>query len=99
MISREVVEKRVGGHFGELRERFGIEKIYVFGSVARGDAGPGSDVDLLIECRKGTTLFQIVDARDYLRDLLEVERVDLVMRDALVEELRDDILEEAIPLV
>jgi predicted nucleotidyltransferase len=33
----------------ELRERFGVEAIFVFGSYARGGAGPGSDLDLLID--------------------------------------------------
>lgn len=43
----EEVKARIGPYREELRERFGVEALYLFGSSARGEAGEGSDVNLL----------------------------------------------------
>jgi predicted nucleotidyltransferase len=65
----------------------------VFGSVARGDNRETSDVDLLVEFDKDRTLFDLIDLRLDLRDLLEVE-VDIVTPNSL-RYLRDSVLAEA----
>jgi predicted nucleotidyltransferase len=70
--------------------------VRVFGSVARGDAGPDSDVDLLVEFEDGSSLFDLLELTDELRDLLGVE-VDVVSAGALAA--RDhDIRGDAVPL-
>lgn len=78
-------------------DRFGIKSIAIFGSVARGEAGPKSDVDVLvdydIEITRG--LFGFVRLKRHLEEVLG-RPVDLAMPDTLHPELKDDILKELI---
>lgn len=74
----------------------GVTRLYVFGSVARGDAGPTSDVDLLVEFEPGRSLLDQVHLIDELELLLET-RIDVVARGGLLERDRH-ILDEAVPL-
>ncbi len=70
--------------------------IAVFGSVARGEAGPDRDVDFLVDFEPGSSLFDLLHLSDALADLLG-RRVDVVSVGALKE--RDErIRTEAIPL-
>lgn len=76
-------------------ERYGIARLDVFGSVARGDDRSDSDVDLLYELKPGTRLgFALFDAEDELSEVFG-RRVDLVARKAVNRHLRDSILREA----
>ena len=77
----------------KLGREHGATSIRVFGSVARGDNREASDVDLLVEFEKGRTLFDLIDLRLDLRDLLGVE-VDIVTPNSL-HYLRDSVLAEA----
>jgi predicted nucleotidyltransferase len=74
---------------------YGVDSISLFGSVARGDAGPRSDVDLLVDVDDEVTLFGLSRLKHYLEDLLGMP-VDLVTLDALRPQTRDAILAEAI---
>jgi predicted nucleotidyltransferase len=59
------------GHLDELCRRYGVARIDVFGSVARGEDREGSDVDLLYELRPGARLgWDIETLSDELADLL-----------------------------
>ena len=69
----------------------------VFGSVARGEDGPDSDIDLLVTFPSGVSLFDIGALEAGLSALLG-ERVDLVPDDSLLPHSRDEILAEAVPL-
>ena len=72
-----------------LCRRFGIARLDVFGSVARGEGGPGSDVDLLYELAQGRALgWEIEDLSQDLADLFG-RPVDLVSRKALHPLIRD----------
>lgn len=84
----------LASHRKDLRER-GVSSLAVFGSVARGDAGAESDVDLLVEFDRPVGLFSFVRLQRYLEDLLG-RSVDLVTPDALREPLKDQILREAV---
>ena len=82
----------------EVCERYGVASLDVFGSVARGDAGEGSDVDLLYVLKPGTRLgFRIFDLEDELAALFN-RRVDLVARKSINNYLREQVLSEAQPL-
>lgn len=70
----------------------------VFGSVVRGAAGPGSDLDLLVDFPGSPSFEQYMDLKLALEDLLSV-RVDLVTQRGLRAELRGRIEAEAVPLV
>ena len=82
-------------HVAEICRRYGIAELAVFGSVARGDAGPDSDVDLLYVLAPGARLgFGIDNLEDELAELFGRD-VDLVARRALHPLLRDEIDEVA----
>lgn len=71
----------------------GTRRVALFGSFARGEAGPDSDVDLLIEFSKPTGFLQLVRLERELSALLG-RRVDLLTEAAISPHLRDRILEE-----
>jgi predicted nucleotidyltransferase len=66
-----------------LRAR-GVRRAALFGSVARGDHGPGSDIDILIEIVPAARMgvYDYVGLKEYIEGLFP-ERVDVVSRDAL----------------
>ena len=78
--------------------RYGVARLMIFGSVARGTAEPSSDVDVLYELQPGRRLgWEIEDLSDELSELF-ARPVDLVSRAALHERLRAAVLAEAQPL-
>ena len=78
--------------------RYGIARLMIFGSVARGTAEPSSDVDVLYDLQPGRRLgWEIEDLSDELSELFG-RPVDLVSRAALHELLRAAVLAEAQPL-
>jgi len=81
-------------HEQEIRKRFGVERIGIFGSFVRGEEKPESDVDVLVEFREdGKTFDHYMDLKFYLEDLFG-RKVDLVMKDAIKRRLREPILSE-----
>jgi len=76
--------------------KLGVASLAVFGSAARDEARPESDVDLLVEFSQPVGLFELVAVKEYLEELLGLP-VDLVTRDSLKQQLRERILKEAIP--
>ena len=93
-MRREEVLRRLSEHRAEL-EGVGVRSLDLFGSVARGDAGPDSDVDLLIEFDKPVGLFHFFQVQRRLEAILG-RPVDLVMKDAIKRQLRSRILAEAV---
>jgi predicted nucleotidyltransferase len=77
--------------------RHGLGNPRVFGSVARGDDTEASDLDLLVDARRGTSLLDLVKAKYAIEDALRVP-VDLVTLDDLPESYRASALAEAVPL-
>ncbi len=73
----------------------GIESLALFGSVARDEAADTSDVDLLVEFNRQVGLFHFARVRRSLSELLRCP-VDLVTPAALREEMRGEILQEAV---
>lgn len=84
----------IGQHERELRD-LGVRSLSLFGSVARDQAAPGSDVDLLVEFDRPVGYFHLFEVQDRLEAMLGC-KVDLVTPGGLRPELRQDILAEAI---
>jgi hypothetical protein len=83
-------------HEKEIKNRFGVDRIGIFGSFIRGEEKPGSDVDVLVEFRKGEKTFDhYMDLKFYLEDLFG-RKVDLVMKEAIKRRLREPILSEVV---
>jgi uncharacterized protein len=78
-----------------IAARHGVLRIRVFGSVARGEAGPDSDVDFLVEVGPATTSWFPAGFIVDLEDLLG-RRVEIVVERALNADLRDRVLQEAV---
>jgi predicted nucleotidyltransferase len=75
----------------------GARNIRIFGSVARGDAGPDSDLDVLVDMEPGRSLFDMGGLLTDLQELLGCP-VDIVTEKGLRERIRDCVLKEAVPL-
>jgi predicted nucleotidyltransferase len=75
----------------------GAQNVRVFGSVSRGEAGPKSDVDLLVKLEPGRSLLDLIAIKQDLEDLLGRE-VDVVTEDAVSAYIREQVLKEAVNL-
>ena len=75
----------------------GARNLRVFGSVARGETTPASDLDLLINLDPGRTLLDLVAVKQDLEDLLGCA-VDVVTEDAVSPHIRDQVLKDAVSL-
>ncbi|HEX8166015.1 MAG TPA: nucleotidyltransferase domain-containing protein [Beijerinckiaceae bacterium] len=75
----------------------GVSALYVFGSVARGEAGPGSDVDFFFDLQADApfSLLDLVGVKDRLTGALGVE-ADIHMRDSLHWRIRDKVVGQAV---
>jgi uncharacterized protein len=93
-MRRDDVLALLAARWAELTER-GVAALALFGSVARDEARPDSDVDLLVDFGRPVGLFAFLDLKEYLEALLG-RRVDLVTRPALKPQLRERILKDAV---
>ena len=93
----EIIRRTLLRHKAELREKFKVKTIGVFGSYVRGEQKRGSDVDVLVEFQHPVGLFQFIALENYLSDLLGV-KVDLVSKKALKPHIGQRILAEVVIL-
>lgn len=75
--------------------RYKAKEIGLFGSFARGEQHEGSDIDLLVDFEDSADLFDLVGLSDYLEEALQ-QKVDVVPKRALREELREAVLREVV---
>lgn len=88
------VVQRISGMRRELSERFTVRRIGVFGSFARGDEAPESDVDIIVELAE-PTFDHYMDLTFKLEEVLQ-RSVDLVMADTVKPRLKPIIEQEVI---
>lgn len=98
-MKRDDVIRILTEHRDELRQNFAVGSLALFGSIVREEAKDTSDVDLLVEFDRPVGLFHLIGTQRYLEELLGVEKVDLVLRRCVIEELKEDILGEAIDVI
>jgi len=75
----------------------GARNVRVFGSAARGDEGPSSDVDFLIEFEEGRSVLDLSGLWQDLEQLLG-RKVDVAEPEGLHWYIRDRVLKEAVPV-
>jgi len=80
MLARDQILQIIRDHRARI-DSFGVKRIGLFGSAARGDAVEGSDIDLLVDFAR-TPGWEVVDLREYLQGLLNA-KVDLVTQSAV----------------
>lgn len=81
----------------EALKRFGVKLLAIFGSVARDEARPDSDMDILVEFEGSVNFDRYMDLKFYLEDHLGTQ-VDLVSRRSLKPQIRSSVEQEAIPV-
>ena len=93
---RDEILNTLKAHLAELTAD-GVCAIFLFGSIARGEDRPDSDVDLLVELdpERNIGIFAFLSLKQRLEDILG-RPVDLVTPDALKRQLKDRILAEAL---
>jgi uncharacterized protein len=91
-MSRGEVLALVKSHQSQL-QFMGVKSLNLFGSVARDQATPQSDVDILVELEEPIGFFEFFRIRQYLEDLLQ-RPIDLGTIDDLKEHMRQPILED-----
>jgi predicted nucleotidyltransferase len=95
-VSAEFVQRNAEA-IRRIAASHGARNVRLFGSRLRGDAGPGSDLDLLVDFDAGRSLFDLIDLKQELEDRLGCE-VDIVTERALNPHISQQILGEAVPL-
>ena len=92
-MTREEILKRLEDHRDTIRG-FGVRRLGIFGSYARGEQSEGSDMDFLVEFERAT-FDNYFDLKFFLEELFEC-KVDLVFHDTIKPRIRNTILEETI---
>jgi predicted nucleotidyltransferase len=93
--ARRLRERR--RHLLDAAHARGVRRVRVFGSLARGEAAPASDVDLLVDLEPDRTLLDLVGFRREVEELLGLP-VDVATSDMLKEHVRARALDESLPL-
>jgi uncharacterized protein len=91
------LSRKDADHVREISRRHGVARVRVFGSAARGEAGPGSDLDLLLAFEPGRGFRDLMDFCEEVEAALG-RRVDVVVEDGLSPYIRDRVLREAVAL-
>jgi predicted nucleotidyltransferase len=95
MKTLEEIRKTLASHKQELKDKYKVKNIGIFGSYVRGEHGAKSDLDVLVEYNNPVSLLQIVALENHLTALLGV-KVDLVPRRNIRKELKKSILKETV---
>ena len=83
----------ITGHLEEIQRRYGVTRIGLFGSFARGEDQSASDVDILVDFATPVDFFTFLELKEYLETILDRE-VDLVTKNALKPLIKDSILSQ-----
>ncbi len=95
MNTIEEIKEILARHKDELRKRYKVKEIGVFGSYVRGQQKEKSDVDILVEFEEVPGLFKFVALESHLADILGI-KIDLVMKSALKPVIGKHILREVV---
>jgi predicted nucleotidyltransferase len=94
-ISKKLTEKRE--EILRIAMKHGARNLRIFGSYARGEERPDSDIDLLVEMERDRSLLDIIAIKHDLEDLTQ-RKVDVVTENAISPYLKDNILRSALSL-
>lgn len=97
MKALQEVRNILAEHKEELREKYKVKEIGIFGSFIKRKQGKRSDVDILVEFEEPIGLFKFMDLEEYLGKLLGT-KVDLVSKGALKPRIGEYILKEVVYL-
>ncbi len=98
-LSLEMIINILKEHKEELKEKYEVKEIGIFGSYVRGEYKGKSDLDILVEFEEDAKigLLKFVNMENYLSELIGV-KVDLVEKSTLKPRIGKHILKEVVPL-
>lgn len=97
IITKEDILQKLKALKPELRRRYRVKEIGLFGSYVRGVQREDSDIDVLVEFEDKADLFDLVGLAMFLEEKLQ-RKVDVVPKSALRKEIRDTVLKEVTSL-
>ena len=96
-MQRDEAITRLKQHEADLR-RLGVERLFLFGSTARNEARPDSDVDLFFDYPRGKFgLYELIDVKAAADSILGC-KADIMTRDSIHKRLRANVEAEAVPV-
>lgn len=95
--SLEEIKQILGQSTPEIKYRYKVKSLGIFGSYVRKEAKKSSDLDILVEFNQAPSLLEFIRMEDDLSDKLGI-KVDLVMKKALKPHVGQHILEEVVPV-
>lgn len=93
-MSRDEVAQKIKEHESELRS-MGVLSLLLFGSMARDEARPDSDIDMLVELQRPAGLFKLIEVQQRLEEILG-RSVDLGTPGGLKSGIKERVLAEAL---
>jgi len=94
-MKRDDVLGRIAPIYQDLKTKYGVSSMFLFGSVARDEATSKSDVDLIVEFENPIGLLDFIDLQQNLESVLGC-KVDLGTKRSLKLRIKDKVLDEAI---
>lgn len=95
MNEKEKIIQKLKELKSEIKERYKVNEIGVFGSYVRNEQTANSDIDILIDYERGMTIFKFCELENWLSSILG-KKVDLVMKKSLKPNIGKRILNEVI---
>lgn len=85
----------INENLATLKCKFGVKRIAIFGSVARGENNKNSDIDVMVELDQPISLFAFMELENYLSKILGA-KVDLTTKKAIKSTIKKEVLKELV---
>lgn len=95
MSNKEQIKKVIKEKLPFLKKKYHVKRLGVFGSFARDDQTPGSDIDIIVEFESSIGFFDFIRLENFLSEILG-KQVDLITEKALKPVIKEDVLKETI---
>ncbi len=95
MLTHNKIQDILRKHKYEIKEKYNVKNLGIFGSFVRGEEENANDVDILVEFDKPIGFFKFLELEEYLENLLGL-KVDLVSKKALKPTIGKYILKEVL---
>lgn len=94
-MSKNQIIKKLNSEMPEIKEKYHVKKLGIFGSVARAEHKKNSDIDIIVEFSMPVGFFEFIKLENYLSRKLG-KKVDLTTKKAIKPIIKKDILKEII---